>query len=143
MAIKKCSAQDVVIDKDKYNTLHEKVIPRTVSNQEGEDDEDITSSDITMTTLCINQINVHMFYIRFTCYIFEQTLLHNEFCVFSFAKVLAWAKEKRPSVTNAWMIKEVDWGPNQDLLQVHFYLTTSLLAHRRQEIKLYTFWIWI
>jgi hypothetical protein len=104
-------------------------------------DEDITSSDITMTTLCINQINVHMFYIRFTCYIFEQTLLHNEFCVFSFAEELAWAKEKRPSATNAWMIKEVDWGPNQDLFQVYFYLTTSLLAHRRQEIKLYTFWI--
>ncbi len=64
-----------------------------------------------MTILCINQIKVHMFYIRFTCYIFEQTLLHNEFCVFSFAEVLAWVKEKRPSVTDAWMIKEVDWGP--------------------------------
>jgi hypothetical protein len=30
---------------------------------------------------------VHMFYIRFTCYIFEQTLLHNEFRVFLFAGV--------------------------------------------------------
>jgi hypothetical protein len=39
------------------------------------------------------------------------------------------------------MIKEVDWVPNEDLLQVYFYLTMSLLAHRRQEIKLYTFWI--
>ncbi len=58
-------------------------------------------SDITITTLCINQIKVHMFYIRFTCYIFRQTLLHNEFCVFSFAEVLAWAKEKRPNITNA------------------------------------------
>ena len=94
-----------------------------------------------MTTLCINQPKVHMFYIRFTCYIFEQTLLHNEFRVFSFAEVLAWAKEKRPSVRNAWMIEEVDWGPNQDLLQVFFHLTTSLLVHRRQEIKFYTFWI--
>ena len=105
------------------------------------DDEDITSSDITMTTLCTNQIKVHMFCIRFTYYIFEQTLLHNEFWVFLFTEVLAWAKEKRPSVTNKWMIKEVDWGPNQDLLQVYFYLTTSLLVQRRQEIKLYTFWI--
>jgi hypothetical protein len=104
-------------------------------------DEDTTSSDITMTTLCINQPKVHIFYIRFTCYIFEQTLLHNEFCVFSFAEVLAWAKEKRPSVRNAWMIEEVDWGPNQDLLQVFFHLTMSLLVHRRQEIKFYTFWI--
>nr|AAX96817.1 hypothetical protein LOC_Os11g20400 [Oryza sativa Japonica Group] len=55
MAIKKCSAQDVVIDKDKCNTLHDKVKPRMVSNQEGEDDEDTTSLDITMATLCINQ----------------------------------------------------------------------------------------
>jgi hypothetical protein len=109
MAIKKCSSPDVVLDKDKFNnTLHDKVKPRTVSNQEGEDDEDTTSSDITMTTLCINQPKVHMFYIRFTCYIFEQTLLHNGFCVFSFAEILAWAKEKKPSVANAWMIKEVD-----------------------------------
>jgi hypothetical protein len=92
-------------------------------------DEDTTSPDITMTTLCINQPKVHMFYIRFTCYIFEQTLLHNEFGVFSFAEVLAWAKEKRPSVRNAWMIKEVVWGPNQDLLQVFLHLTTSLLVH--------------
>ncbi len=105
------------------------------------DDEDTTSSDITMTTLCINQPNVHMFYIRFICYIFEQTLLHNEFCVFSFAEILAWAKEKRPSVTHAWMIKEVDWGLNQDLLQVYFYFTTSLLVHKRREIKFYTFCI--
>jgi hypothetical protein len=55
MDIKKCSLPDVVIDKDKFNTLHDKVKPRTVSNQEGEDDEDTTSSDITMTTLCIDQ----------------------------------------------------------------------------------------
>jgi hypothetical protein len=34
-------------------------------------DEDVTSSDITMTTLCINKSKAHMFYIRFTCYIFE------------------------------------------------------------------------
>ena len=41
------------------------------------------------------------------------------------------------------MIKEVDWGANQDLLQVHSYLTTSILVHKRQEIKFYTFWIQI
>ncbi len=76
-------------------------------------DEDTTSSDITLTILCITQPNVHMFYIGFTCYIFEQTLLHNEFRVFFlFTEILALVKEKRPSVTNAWMIKEVDWGPN-------------------------------
>ncbi len=104
-------------------------------------DEVTTSSDITMTTICINQPKVHMFYIRFTCYIFEQTLLHNEFRVL-FVEVLPWAKEKRPSVRNAWMIEEVDWGPNQDLFQVFFHLTTSLLVHRRQDIKFHAFWIW-
>ncbi len=93
-----------------------------------------------MTTLFINQPKC--LYIRFTCYIFEQTLLHNEFRVLSFVEEVAWTKEKRPSVRNAWMIKEVDWGPNQDLLQVHFHLTTSHLVHRRQEIKFYMFRIW-
>ncbi len=76
-----------------------------------------------MTTLCINQLKVHMFYIRFTCYIFEQTLLHNEFHVFLFAEVLAWAKEKRLSVTNSWMIKEVDWDQTKT-----FFKSTSILT---------------
>ncbi len=100
MAIKKFSSTDVEVNKDKFNTLYDKVKPRTNSNLEGEDDEDTTSSDITMTTLCINQPNVHMFYIRFTCYIFKQPLLHNKFRVFLFAEIFAWAKEKRPSVSN-------------------------------------------
>ncbi len=52
-------------------------------------DDDTTSSDMTMTNLCIHQPNVHMFYLRFTYYIFEQTLLHYEFFIFSFAEVLA------------------------------------------------------
>ena len=36
-------------------------------------------------------------------------MLHNKFHVFSFAEVLAWAKEKRPSVRTTWIIEEVDW----------------------------------
>ena len=56
-----------------------------------------------------DQSKVHVFYVRFTCYIFEQTLLHYEFCVFSFTDVLAWVKGKRPSARNTWIIKEVDW----------------------------------
>jgi hypothetical protein len=63
MAIKKCSSPDVVIDKGKFNTLHDNLKPRTVSNQEGEDDRNTTSSDITMITLCINEPKIHMFYI--------------------------------------------------------------------------------
>uniref|UniRef100_A0A0E0C251 Uncharacterized protein n=1 Tax=Oryza meridionalis TaxID=40149 RepID=A0A0E0C251_9ORYZ len=34
------------------------------------------------------------------------------------SEVLTWVKEKKPSVRIAWMIKEVDWKPNQDLLQL-------------------------
>ncbi len=41
--------------------------PRTVSNQEGEDDEDLTSSDMTMAILCIHQSKAHVFYMRFAC----------------------------------------------------------------------------
>jgi hypothetical protein len=74
-----------------------------------------------------------MFNVKFTYYIFEQTLLHHEFYIFSFAEVVVWMKEKRTSVRNAWMIKKVDWRPNQDLLQVHSYVTTSFLVHKKQE----------
>lgn len=45
---------------------------------------------------------------RVMCYIFEQVLLHYEFCVVSFADVLAWIKGKKPSARS----KEVDWGSN-------------------------------
>ncbi len=31
-------------------------------------DEDTTSSDMTMPNLCIHQLKVHMFYVRFTCW---------------------------------------------------------------------------
>lgn len=74
------------------NRLNDKMKPMTVSNQEREDDKDNTSSDMTIATLCIHQAKVPAFYVRFTRYI-----LHYEFCVFSFAKVLAWVKGKRPS----------------------------------------------
>ncbi len=42
------------------------------------------------------------------CYIFEQILLHKEFCVFLFVEALAWVKRKRLSTKNVWMIKEID-----------------------------------
>ena len=57
-----------------------------------ESDEDITSSDKTMAILYICKPKVQPYYVRFTCYIFEKTLLHNEFHVFSFAWVFAWMK---------------------------------------------------
>ena len=56
---------------------------------------EITNSDMTMSTLHINKPKLHTFYERFTCYIFEQTFLHYEFHVFSFAEVFAYVKEKR------------------------------------------------
>lgn len=102
----------------------------TVSNQEKEDDKDNTSSDMTIATLCIHQAKVPAFYVRFTRYI-----LHYEFCLFSFAKVLAWVKGKRPSARKKWTIIEVDWEPNQDLPQVYSNIIRSLLLHRSQETK--------
>lgn len=81
-----------------------------------------------------------MFYIRSTHYMFEQTLPHHEFCIFSFEELLAWVKERRTGSRGAWLIKEVDWEPNQDLPQVYYNLTTSLLIHRIQEMKLSAFW---
>ncbi len=49
-------------------------------------DEDITSLDMIMATLSIYQVKVHALYVRFTCHIFEQTLMHYGSCMFSFAK---------------------------------------------------------
>lgn len=63
---------------------------------------------MTLITLYIHQPNMDSFYVRVMCYIFEQVLLHYEFCVVSFADVLAWIKGKKPSARS----KEVDWGSN-------------------------------
>jgi hypothetical protein len=57
-------------------------------------DEDITSLDMVMATLNIYQAKVHAFYVRFTCHIFEQTLLYYESCMCSFVEELAWVKER-------------------------------------------------
>ncbi len=54
MAIKKCSSSDVVIHKDKFNMFYDKVKPRTVSNQEGEDDVTPRNSRTR-----ISKLNVH------------------------------------------------------------------------------------
>lgn len=58
--------------------------------------EDIIGSDIAMLMLHI-KLKVHMFCIRFTHYMFEQTLLHHAFCIFSFPKnyLCGWSKEER------------------------------------------------
>ena len=82
-------------------------------------DEDITSLDMITATLCIHQLKVYTFYVRSTCYIFEQTLLHYEFCIFSFAEILVWVKERRADSWSVWMINEVDWRLIQDISQVY------------------------
>ncbi len=96
-----------------------------------------------MLMLHINKVKVHIFYIAFTYYIFEQSLLRYEFSIFSLAKIFAWMNKRSAGSRSAWMIKEIDWEPNQDLPQAYSYITTSLSVHRRYEMKFYTFWIWI
>ena len=75
-----------------------------------------------------------MLYIRFTYYMFE-------ICISSCLQ--KYVKKRRAGSRSAWMIKEIDWGAHQDLPQVYYYITMSLLVHRRQEMKFYKFWILI
>ena len=93
MAIKKCSTPYIVINKDKFNRFNDKMKPRMVSNQEGENDEDMTGSDTNMTILFFNKSKVNSIYIRYAFYIFEQVMWHHNLLLFTFAEVLAWIKE--------------------------------------------------
>lgn len=65
LTMTKTTSPDAFVDEKNIN-WHKKVKLRTVSNLEGDDDDGITSSDITMHTLCIHQAKVHSFYVRFT-----------------------------------------------------------------------------
>ena len=112
-----------------YTELKDKSKPRTVSNQEGENDEDITGSHMTIPMLYKSKPKVHAFYVRFTFYIFEQRVLHHEFHVFSFSEVLAWIKLKKGGrAWNARRISEIDWGPSLNLLHLFFIATTSFMG---------------
>jgi hypothetical protein len=64
--------------------------PRTVCSQEGENDEDITSTDTTILVPSYPKLNQLYIMIKFDT--FEQLMLHYDFCGFSFSELLDWIK---------------------------------------------------
>lgn len=72
---------------------------------------------MTMATLYIYKLNMHVFYVRFVYYIFKQILLYYEFCVFLQSYLGEGKKIKRKEYMDAQI--NFYWGPNQDLHQAH------------------------
>ena len=66
--------------------LPTKVKPRTVCCQEGENDEDIIGSNMTMPTTSIPK--VQPFYMRLIIDAFDELMLHHDVCSFSFSELL-------------------------------------------------------
>jgi hypothetical protein len=87
------------------NNTHD-VKPRTVGSQEGENDKDITSMD--MTILVPSCPNVNQLYIKIKFDTFEQLMLHYNFCAFSFSELLDWIKPCVEITWKIWRTKEID-----------------------------------
>lgn len=66
------------------------------------------TSPAHMPKLYINRLKVRIFYIKSTYYMYKQTLLHHELCLFSLTEILAWIKERGAGARSAQMINEVD-----------------------------------
>jgi hypothetical protein len=113
--------------------------PRTVCSQEGENDEDITSMDTTILVPSCPKVNQLHIKIKFDT--FEQLMLHDDFCAFSFSELLDWIKPCVEITWKIWRTKEIDWGPSPSLPNVLHQATTSLLVQGKEESKSNTFWI--
>lgn len=114
------------------------VKPRTVCCQEGENDEDITSANMTMLTT--SKLKVQPFYMRLIIDTFDELVLHHKVCVFSFSELLTWMKGRFNCIWKAWKVYEVDWGPSPSIPNVIHQATTSLLVEGKKESKSNTFW---
>ena len=89
---------------------------RTTCRQEGENDEDITCSDIT--TLATFDSQVKQFFIMIVFDTFDELMLHHDVCSFSFSELLTWIKGRFDCIWKAWKVNEVDWGPNPSIPNV-------------------------
>ena len=116
-----------------YITEHDKTVdltinhyakPRTVCCQEGENDENITGSD--MTILMAFSSKVKHFHIRITFDTFDELMLHHKVCSFLFSELLSWIKQSVECTWKAWRTKEVDWGPSQYIPNIPNQATMSI-----------------
>jgi hypothetical protein len=111
-----CVLEDVP---ELYLKEHEKTLycitkhnakPKTVCNQQKENDEDITSLD--MTILVTFDSKVKQFFIMSICNTFDELMLHHDVCLISLLHVLTWMKESIGCLWKIWRTKYVDWGRN-------------------------------
>ena len=117
------------------------VKPRTVCCQEGENDEDIIGSDMTMLTTC--KPKVQPFYMRLIIDTFDELVLHHKMCMFSFSELLTWIKGRFDFICKAWKVNEVDWGLSPSIPNVLNQATTSLLAKETKSPSPTRFGCWI
>ncbi len=88
-----------------------------------------------------------MFYIIFVYYMFEQTLLHQEFCFFLFVVILVRMKERSVGSQNVWMIHQVDWDQykhSPSLLQHHHaFFSLGMRTEQIQTDNAHTIFVFI
>jgi hypothetical protein len=84
---------------------------------------------------------VNQLYIKIKFDIFEQLMLHYDFCAFSFSELLDWIKPCVEIIWKIWRNKKIDWGPSPSHPNVLHQATTSLLVQRKKESKSNTFWM--
>jgi len=89
-------------------------------------DEGIICLDTT--TLETFDSKVKPFFNMIVFDIFEQLMLHHDFCTFSFSEILALLMPSVEGTWKIWRTKEVDWGPSANISNILYQVTTSLLA---------------
>ena len=115
--------------------------PRTVCSQEGENDEDITGSDMTLLTT--SKLKVKPFHVSFIFGRFYGLMLHLKVCTFSLSELLTWINGRFDCISKTWKVNEVDWGPSASVPNILHQTTTSLLVQGNKESKSNTFLSWI
>jgi len=80
------------------------------------------------TTLETFDSKVKPFFNMIVFDIFEQLMLHHDFCTFSFSEILALLMPSVEGTWKIWRTKEVDWGPSANISNILHQVTTSLLA---------------
>jgi hypothetical protein len=94
------------------------------------------------TTILVHSCpKVNQLYIKIKFDIFEQLILHYDFCAFSFSELLDWIKPCVEIIWKTWRTKEIDWGPSLSLPNILHQTTMSLLVQGKEESKSNTFWM--
>jgi hypothetical protein len=108
-------------DKALVTNINHNAKPRMVCFQEGENDENITNSDMTMSIAPVTKVK--LFPIVTTFNILKE--LSSKVCVFLFVELLTLIRQCVKCTRKALMNKEVDWGPSNDISNIPNQETTS------------------